>query len=120
MLDVTQSSGLAANLAGKRAMAEDAPTSRPGEFSKVKIAAFFAVLMAIVFHKVPTAFALTSLLMLDRWKRASIVFWMSLFALATPLGAIVTWLFLRDAGSVMLALPLTSATVPRSVFVVVS
>lgn len=62
-----------------------------------------AVLMAIVFHKVPTAFALTSLLMLDRWKRASIVFWMSLFALATPVGAIMTWLFLRDAGSVMLA-----------------
>ena len=28
-----------------------------------------AVLMAIVFHKVPTSFALTSLLMLDRWKR---------------------------------------------------
>ncbi len=62
-----------------------------------------AVLMAIVFHKVPTAFALTSLLMLDRWKRASIVFWMSLFALATPVGAIVTWLFLRDASSVTLA-----------------
>src|SRR6202162_3899845 len=62
-----------------------------------------AVLMAIVFHKVPTSFALTSLLMLDRWKRRSIVFWMSLFALATPLGAIVTWLFLRDAGSVILA-----------------
>ncbi|HVB80984.1 MAG TPA: ZIP family metal transporter [Candidatus Binataceae bacterium] len=62
-----------------------------------------AVLMAIVFHKVPTAFALTSLLMLDRWKRPTIVFWMSLFALATPLGAIVTWLFLRDAGSLVLA-----------------
>jgi zinc and cadmium transporter len=62
-----------------------------------------AVLMAIVFHKVPTAFALTSLLMLDRWRRASIVFWMSLFALATPVGAIVTWLFLRDASSVTLA-----------------
>src|SRR6202023_2583073 len=62
-----------------------------------------AVLMAIIFHKVPTAFALTSLLMLDRWKRPTIVFWMSLFALATPIGAIITLLFLRDAGSVILA-----------------
>jgi zinc and cadmium transporter len=62
-----------------------------------------AVLMAIVFHKVPTAFALTSLLMLDRWKRTSIVFWMSLFALGTPVGAILTWLFLRDASAVVLA-----------------
>jgi hypothetical protein len=48
MLDVTQSSRLAANLAGKRAVAEDAPAPRRGEFSKGKIAAFFVVLMAIV------------------------------------------------------------------------
>jgi hypothetical protein len=48
MLDVTQYSRLAANLAGKRAIAEDAPEPRPGEFGKAKIAAFFAVLMAIV------------------------------------------------------------------------
>src|ERR1700684_2454827 len=48
MLDVTQSSSLAANLAGKRGMAEDAPAPRPGEFSKAKIAVSFVVLMAIV------------------------------------------------------------------------
>jgi hypothetical protein len=52
MLDVTQSSNfasnLAANLAGKRAVAEDAPAPRRGEFSRGKIAAFFVVLMAIV------------------------------------------------------------------------
>jgi hypothetical protein len=48
MLDVTQYSRLAANLAGKRAIAEDAPAPRPGEFGKAKIAAFFVVLMAIV------------------------------------------------------------------------
>jgi zinc transporter ZupT len=41
--------------------------------------------------------------MLDRWKRPTIVFWMSLFAVATPVGAIITSLFLRDAGSVILA-----------------
>ena len=48
MLDVTQSSSLAANRAGKRAVAEDAPAPRRGEFTKGKIAAYFVVLMAIV------------------------------------------------------------------------
>jgi hypothetical protein len=48
MLDVTQSSSLAANLAGKRAATEDVPAPRLGEFSRGKIAAFFVVLMAIV------------------------------------------------------------------------
>src|SRR5258707_13002357 len=85
-----------------------------------------AVLMAIIFHKVPTAFALTSLLMLDRWKRPTILFWMSLFALATPVGAIITSLFLRDAGSVILAgagglwggggLPVPAPGIPPPVF----
>lgn len=61
------------------------------------------VLLAIIFHKIPTTFALTSLLLLDRWKRKSIVLWMSLFALATPVGAIVTWMFLHGASGTVLA-----------------
>jgi zinc and cadmium transporter len=60
------------------------------------------VLLAIIFHKIPDAFALTSLLLLDRWSRGPIVFWMTLFALATPLGAIATWVFLRGAGNAVI------------------
>jgi zinc and cadmium transporter len=49
------------------------------------------VLLAVIFHKIPDAFALTSLLLLDRWSPRSIVGWMTVFALSTPVGAIITW-----------------------------
>lgn len=57
------------------------------------------VTLAIVLHTIPTAFALTSLLLLDRWARGAIVLWMTLFALSIPAGALITWLMLVDAGS---------------------
>jgi zinc and cadmium transporter len=50
------------------------------------------VLLAVLFHKIPDAFALASLLLLDRWSYRSIVEWMALFALSTPLSAVLTWL----------------------------
>jgi len=70
------------------------------------------VLLAVVFHKIPDAFALTSLLLLDRWSKRPIVFWMTLFALATPLGAAVTWIFLRQANDVVIggAIALSAGT----------
>jgi zinc and cadmium transporter len=60
------------------------------------------VLLAIIFHKIPTAFALTSLLILDRWSRSAIVGWMSLFAFSTPVGAVITWIILRQANNIVL------------------
>jgi zinc and cadmium transporter len=60
------------------------------------------VLMAVIFHKIPDAFALTSLLLLDRWSKGPIFFWMTLFAASTPLGALLTWLFMRGASDVVI------------------
>ncbi len=60
------------------------------------------VLLAVIFHKIPDAFALTSLLLLDRWSRRPIFIWMSLFAFSTPLGALATWLFLHNASDVVI------------------
>jgi zinc and cadmium transporter len=60
------------------------------------------VLLAVLFHKIPDAFALTSLLLLGRWERRPIVWWMTLFALSTPLGAIVTWGVLARANNNMI------------------
>ncbi len=61
------------------------------------------VLLAIIFHKIPDSFALTSLLLLDRWERRSIVIAMLAFACSTPLGALVTWIFLRHANDMVIA-----------------
>jgi len=60
------------------------------------------VLMAVIFHKIPDAFALTSLLLLDRWSKGPILFWMTLFAVSTPVGALLTWLFMRGAGDLVI------------------
>ena len=49
------------------------------------------VLLAVLFHKIPDSFALTSLLLLGRWEPPRIAWWMALFALSTPLGALITW-----------------------------
>jgi zinc and cadmium transporter len=49
-----------------------------------------AVLLAIIAHTIPTAFALTSLLLLDHWSPRAIVLWMGLFALSIPTGALLT------------------------------
>jgi zinc and cadmium transporter len=60
------------------------------------------VLLAVIFHKIPDAFALTSLLLLDRWTKGPIVFSMMLFATSTPIGALVTWVFLRHASNAVI------------------
>ncbi len=53
------------------------------------------VTLAIVLHTIPTAFALTSLLLMDRWSRTAILGWMTLFAFSIPVGAIATWFVLE-------------------------
>lgn len=55
------------------------------------------VTLAIVLHTIPTAFALTSLLLLDRWSRSAIIGWMTLFAFSIPVGAAITWFALAGA-----------------------
>lgn len=57
------------------------------------------VMLAVLFHKIPDAIALTSLLLFARWKQRRIVWWMTIFALSTPMGALVTSLALAQAGN---------------------
>jgi zinc and cadmium transporter len=61
------------------------------------------VLLAVIFHKMPDSFALASLLTLDRWSREMIVIFVLLFSLTTPLGALISWVFLKQASSTMIA-----------------
>jgi zinc and cadmium transporter len=70
------------------------------------------VLLAVIFHKIPDAFALTSLLLLDRWSPRSIAGWMAVFALSTPLGAIITWLALAHTSDAIIggAIALSAGT----------
>jgi len=70
------------------------------------------VMLAVLFHKMPDAFALTSLLLLDRWSRPAIIGWMALFAFSTPVGAIITWFALRGAGDAVIggAIALSAGT----------
>jgi zinc and cadmium transporter len=70
------------------------------------------VLLAVIFHKMPDAFALATLLLLDRWSKPAIALLMVLFAFTTPLGAVLTWLFLRRATNTIVggALALSAGT----------
>jgi len=70
------------------------------------------VLLAVLFHKMPDAFALTSLLLLDRWSRAAILGWMTLFAFSTPIGAMLTWFVLRGVSDAVIgaAIALSAGT----------
>ena len=70
------------------------------------------VLLAVLFHKIPDAFALSSLLNLDRWSPRSILGWMTVFAFSTPIGALVTWLALTDANNAIVgaAIALSAGT----------
>ena len=61
------------------------------------------VLLAVIFHKMPDAFALSVLMRLDRWKRSAVAVWMAFFALTTPIGAVITWLFLKQATGTVVA-----------------
>jgi zinc and cadmium transporter len=55
------------------------------------------VMLAVLFHKIPDAIALTSLLLFARWEQRRIVWWMTIFALSTPVGALATSLALAQA-----------------------
>jgi zinc and cadmium transporter len=70
------------------------------------------VLLAVLFHKIPDAFALASLLLLDRWTPRAIVGWMTLFAFSTPLGAILTWMAIAETDNTMIgaAIALSAGT----------
>lgn len=48
-----------------------------------------ALLMGIVFHKIPASFALTLLFLLSNFKKGQIVFLLTIFALMSPLGALI-------------------------------
>src|SRR5947207_1003663 len=61
------------------------------------------VLLAVIFHKMPDAFALSTLLLLDRWSPSAIASWMAVFAITTPLGALLSWVFLKQANSQVVA-----------------
>src|SRR5262249_9267904 len=61
------------------------------------------VLLAVIFHKMPDAFALSVLMLLDRWKRSSVGRWMAFFALTTPIGAVLASFFLKQATSSVVA-----------------
>jgi zinc and cadmium transporter len=70
------------------------------------------VLLAVLFHKIPDAFALASLLLLDRWTPRAIVGWMTLFAFSTPLGAILTWMAIAETDNTVIgaAIALSAGT----------
>ncbi len=70
------------------------------------------VLLAVLFHKIPDAFALASLLLLDRWSPRAITGWMTLFAFSTPLGAILTWFVLANTNNAIIgaAIALSAGT----------
>ncbi|HUY26766.1 MAG TPA: ZIP family metal transporter [Candidatus Binataceae bacterium] len=70
------------------------------------------VMLAVLFHKIPDAFALTSLLLLDRWKPRSIVWLMALHAASTPVGAMLTWAVLKQTNDMAIgaAIALSAGT----------
>lgn len=61
------------------------------------------VLLALVLHKMPDGFALSTLMLLDRWSRRTILWLMAVFALITPAGALASFFFLYDANSKIVA-----------------
>jgi zinc and cadmium transporter len=61
------------------------------------------VLLALVLHKMPDGFALSTLMLLDRWSRPKVLWLMALFALITPAGALASIFFLADANSRIVA-----------------
>ncbi|SRR5579875_1313022 len=61
------------------------------------------VLIAVVAHKMPEAFALTSLLLLDEWSRSATMVWLGAYAFSTPVGAMATRALLRGAASHLIA-----------------
>ena len=62
----------------------------------------FVVFLAILFHKIPYAFSLGSLLCLGDHSRNRIVALILAFAVLTPLGAVLTWMAARTLPESML------------------
>lgn len=61
------------------------------------------VLLAIVFHKLPCAFSLSTLLLLAKYSRRRTLMHLLFFSLTTPLGALVAYLFLHGRGETVIA-----------------
>lgn len=70
------------------------------------------VMFAVIFHKIPDAFALACLLLLDRWSGKAIVIGMIAFAMATPVGAIITWFLISGTNNAVIgaAIALSAGT----------
>jgi zinc and cadmium transporter len=56
-----------------------------------------AVLVAVIAHKIPEAFALATLLLLDHWSKPATLAWLLAYSVTTPVGAILTFDLLRHA-----------------------
>ena len=59
----------------------------------------FSITLAILLHKAPAAFGLTTYLLNSRWSRAKVVQGATAFALASPVGAILTYLVFSNVPS---------------------
>lgn len=59
----------------------------------------FSVTLAILLHKAPAAFGLTTYLLNSRWSRAKVVQGAAAFCLASPVGAVLTYLVFRNVPS---------------------
>jgi len=57
-----------------------------------------AVFFAIIAHKFPTTFSLTSILLFRRYSKRAVVLFLGLFSLTAPVGAILAFYLLRDLG----------------------
>jgi zinc and cadmium transporter len=62
------------------------------------------VLLAIVLHKIPAAFSLCSILLLAGYGRGRALLHICGFSTATPIGAILSYLFLRGLGEEIIAI----------------
>jgi zinc and cadmium transporter len=61
------------------------------------------VLVAVIAHKIPEAFALTTLLLLDHWQPGATMVWLLAYSLTTPLGVTLFFDLLRHANSFFIA-----------------
>ncbi len=59
----------------------------------------FSITFAILLHKAPAAFGLTTYLLNSRWSRAKVVQGATAFALASPVGAVLTYLVFSNVPS---------------------
>lgn len=70
------------------------------------------VFFAIMAHKIPSSFALSSVLVKARWSRKRILFFILLFGLAIPIGAVASTFLLHSIGdqAIGIALALSLGT----------